>query len=1060
MTSVYDKKYLITRFKIKTLIFLILLLPYAAIAQFTISGKVLNHADASPVANASVFMSNTAIGGKTDDGGVFTLHNVKPGKYDVVVSIIGFETYSQTITIDDNNITLPDIKLFLKTITLNEVKVKPNNDPNWQRNFDLFKKEFLGTTELAKECKILNPELLDLSYDESTKTLTAVSVDFLVIENQALGYRIKYLLSDFVLNDRRFLYSGSVLFEELKGTPLQEAQWKKRRLEIYEGSKMHFLHAALNSTLEQEGFRVLRVPINPERPADSLINKKIRQYTALKDKHEYRDSLSFWIKKSRLPKLLSKPIPYILSTADIIEQTNKRGLFALGCDNDALYITYNKEHHFNAGTINSLYDQNNLSNTLVSFNAAFAFFDNNGAIANPQSLTFTGVWANKRLAELLPLDYDQQQKTGTTIDSALIKKISGSLQTYTTKHSIEKAYLHFDKPYYAVGDTIYFKAYITNGPLHELSTLSGILDVELINPDNKICDRVKLKVKDGRAWGDFALADTLKGGSYRLRAYTSWMRNAGDEYFFDKSVSIVKATSKISRSDQNNKNKPAQSVRSKALPGKVDVQFFPEGGSILNGAVSKIAFKAVAPNGLGTEIKGAVTDGMGNKVSAFASNNLGMGVIKLLPEAGKTYKAIITCADSSTVTVELPVAGNNGYALNVDNSDLRNINISVMAGKQTTETSINLVAQSAGLVYYYTQSKLVNGTFTAVIPKNKFPSGIVQFTLFSSAGEPLNERLVFIDSDDQLKLNVTTEKQSYSPRQKVKINLNAGDKNGKPITGSFSIAVIDETKVKVEGDAENTILSNLLLTSDLKGYIEKPNYYFTNKSDETRTNLDVLMLTQGYHRFEWQQILNDKYPPVTFQPEKIITVTGTIKGQWGKPIPYGKVSLLSVANSFFFLDTIADANGKFIFKHLPMKDSMQYVIQATDKNIRRNSIIEIDNAKPPVLSKNKNTPGNWIIPDSILSNYLQSSERFHHEQLKQGLGSHVIALKEVQIKEKKAPLKYLKHSSNLNGPGVADQVVTADQLPVGCPIITQCLGSVLINVKFDKDAVIGRGGQC
>ncbi len=205
----------------------------------------------------------------------------------------------------------------------------------------------------------------------------------------------------------------------------------------------------------------------------------------------------------------------------------------------------------------------------------------------------------------------------------------------------------------------------------------------------------------------------------------------------------------------------------------------------------------------------------------------------------------------------MPKAGDTGYTLSVDNTGADNIRIKIIPGpaimKSTSETGVMaLVAQSGGMIYYAGKSKPGMKSFTAIVPKSKFPTGIVQFTLFSSTGEPLNERLVFVQNNDQLKLNIASNQQTYQPRQKVKIDLTANDKTGKPVTGSFSVSVSDETKVPVDETAESTILSNLLLTSDLRGYIEKPNYYFTNVNEKTAADLDMLMLTQGYHRFEWK----------------------------------------------------------------------------------------------------------------------------------------------------------------------------------------------------------------
>jgi CarboxypepD_reg-like domain len=323
---------------------LLLFLPFCCFAQVTISGRALNQADTKPVANASVFLSKTAVGGKTNNEGKFLLQNAKPGKYNLVISIVGFETYTQTVTVGNSNVILPDILILPKSMLLNEVKIKPRSDPGRDKYYNLFAEQFLGTSELSTDCKILNPEILDLDYDDATSTLTASSPDFIEIENDALGYKIKYKLDSFKmenkdLNSQKVHYDGSCLFEALKGTPGQQRRWQKYRQQVYEGSAMHFLRSALDSNLDQQGFRVLQLAIyaNPERPADNLIDAKIKFYKKLKSEGAGKeDSLSYWNKKYRLPKTLQKLMPFPLNKKDFIKPTNQQGLFALGCDYDGL----------------------------------------------------------------------------------------------------------------------------------------------------------------------------------------------------------------------------------------------------------------------------------------------------------------------------------------------------------------------------------------------------------------------------------------------------------------------------------------------------------------------------------------------------------------------------------------------------------------------------------------------------------------------------------------------------------------------------------------------------
>ncbi|MGZ3873862.1 MAG: hypothetical protein ACXVJD_13150 [Mucilaginibacter sp.] len=610
-------------------------------------------------------------------------------------------------------------------------------------------------------------------------------------------------------------------------------------------------------------------------------------------------------------------------------------------------------------------------------------------------------------------------QTGGNTILALTEK----LNTFTFTHNIEKAYLHFDKPYYAIGDTIYFKAYVTLGGQHKLSALSGILYADLIGPDNKISRSIKLPVIAGTAWGDFTLADTLKGGDYRIRAYTNWMRNEGGDSFFERTIPVgITTAGKIAESSGFGKT----SSNEKIISNKPDVQFLPEGGSLVAGNYSKVAFKAVASNGHGTNVKGIVTDDTGTEICTFASTHLGMGAFYLVPEAGKTYKAHITYADGSTGNVELPKAVNAGYTINVNNNHPDTIKLRITACNGCVMNNLNLIAQSGGIVYYAAENQSDNKFFTAVIPKTKFPTGIVQFTLFSPAGEPLNERLAFINNGDEVKLDVAA-KQTYAPRQKVTIQLDAHNKYKKPVTGSFSVAVTDETIVPADTANENNILSNLLLTSELKGTIEQPNYYFTDNSKKTQTDLDNLMLTQGYRSFSWKKVINEKPQAPAYQPETGLAIEGQVTRS-GKPLAGSKVTLFSKTDGPFILDTLTDAAGNFSFKNLDYNDSTRFVLQAKANKGQDNVAIKLKGlSPPPVLAQNSliDSYESSVATSDGFKSYLVNQKEFYREQARLGINQQPAMLKEVVIRDKKS---FLKHSDNLNGPGSADMVVTADEI--------------------------------
>jgi len=622
-------------------------------------------------------------------------------------------------------------------------------------------------------------------------------------------------------------------------------------------------------------------------------------------------------------------------------------------------------------------------------------------------------------------------------DDPLVK-IKQQLEKWTTEQPIEKVYLHLDKPYYAAGDDIWFKAYVVCGTNHQLSALSGIVNVELIDERDSIKQSIKLPLEAGTANGDFALPDTLRQGNYRIRAYTNYMRNAGSGYFFNKAITIINTI-------KSTKTKTSLNTAT----GKTDVQFFPEGGYLVNGISTKVAFKAIAPNGLGTAIKGTITDSKGQEVAQFTSKHLGMGEFAMTPVAGVTYQAKIINADGTESTVTLPKAIDKGYVLSIADSDPQNLSVKITTSRSLfaddPTRQVTLVAQSAGKIYYTAKSKTGAALFTSVIPKSTFPSGIAQFTLFSSTGEPLNERLAFIQNPDQLNLNVTADKQVYAPQQKVRMTLDALN-NRNPAAGNFSVSVTDETRVPVDEDTENNIMANLLLTADLGGYVERPGYYFNKPDAQTRADLDVLMLTQGYHRFEWKQILNNDFPAKKYQPENSLQVSGTVLTTGGKPVINGKVTLYNLDSIMFTRDALTDEHGRFAFKNLTFDDSVRFIVQArTDKN-KKDVDIKMDKLLPASTSGNTNTRDFNINVSSNLSAYAQSSKQFYAEERRNGLGNHVFSLQEVIIKEKK---ELLSASSNLNGAGNADQIIFGKELrEFGCANISDCLQGRLLGVIF------------
>lgn len=610
------------------------------------------------------------------------------------------------------------------------------------------------------------------------------------------------------------------------------------------------------------------------------------------------------------------------------------------------------------------------------------------------------------------------------------------LKSFFDRQLTEKAYLHFDKPYYAAGDTIYFKAYVIAGQKGSLSTLSGVLYTDLISPKNKILKSLKLQIINGLTWGDIALPDSLPEGNYRVRAYTKLMRSYGEDLFFDKLIPI----GAIMNASAASVKAVAKKIENTSPP---DLQFFPEGGELVTAVSSKVAFKAIMPNGLGINLSGGIFNDSHQRVAQIKSTHLGMGAFFLKPVAGQTYHAEVTFESGQKGSFNLPVPNPNGVALNVNNTNQKLL-VGIKPGaefyRQNKNKPLGLLVYSGG--YLTTISGLKdweNGQLT--IQRSILRSGVTQITLVAANGDPLCERLVFIDKDDKLNIQLLTDKTEYGPREQVKVSLHLENSNSDAPQAHFSIAVIDKSKVPLDKDKIENIYTYLLLTSNLKGYIEKPGYYFNAIDEKKRADLDLVMLTHGYRTFIWKDVLANNLPPQKPEPENALKISGVAKTMGGKPIKGGLVTLIPVKGGGMLTENTND-NGEFNFSNLGFVDSTQFILNAVNaKGGNYTTLIYKPDAPAPV------TPALYVSNDTtnteMIASYLDNSKRQHLENLKyNGPG---IQLKEVKIKGVR---KATYRTQSLAGAGHADQVIKGEELQ-GSGTLASMLTGRIGGVYFD-----------
>ncbi|MFC7666129.1 carboxypeptidase-like regulatory domain-containing protein [Hymenobacter humi] len=484
-----------------------------------------------------------------------------------------------------------------------------------------------------------------------------------------------------------------------------------------------------------------------------------------------------------------------------------------------------------------------------------------------------------------------------------------------------------------------------------LDSLSQVLHVDLLSPDKKVVARRTLRLQGGRASGDLDIADTLGAGTYVLRAYTNWMRNAGDSFVYSRRLSIWPA----SPLGPQEPSAPATGTPSKSkssAANKPDVQFFPEGGYLVEGMPGVVACKATDASGRGLAVRGQILNAQNAVVVPnFSSRHAGMGRFSFVPGAGQRYRARLMLPDGSTAEYPLPAVQPTGYTLHVvENAENFLVEARYRGAAGTPAPGpVQLLTQVRGVVAYPgPRSLTADAPASWKMPKKNYPNGIVHFTLFDAEGTPRCERLAFVQNGPSaLRITVTADQPSYGAHAPVQLTVRVADAAGQPVATNLSVAVSDAGLSALDPNAE-TIASNLLLTSDLVGYVENPGYYFREQSAATAQALDDLLLTQGWRRFVWKEVLAGQKPLVRYVPEQEVSLTGqVVSAQGSRPIPNSQLTFLQMKPVKNVATATTDAEGRFTFSGFAVRDTAVITLQARRSQGGSNVIIRPDNGPVP-----------------------------------------------------------------------------------------------------------------
>lgn len=689
------------------------------------------------------------------------------------------------------------------------------------------------------------------------------------------------------------------------------------------------------------------------------------------------------------------------------------------------------------------------------------------------------------------------------------------MNTYQSHRPVEKIHLQLDKFAYTAGETLWFKLYNVLDADRWLSNLSQIAYIDLIDPRGTIVDKTKIPLVNGLGMGDITLVDTLVEGTYRLRAYTNWMRNEAADYFYDQNLTIsngrsdeviaaykqegnqfvvqlndlkkaplVKTSiryviekngSSLKRgrltTDENGKislpltnewadaklsltfdNAQKSSVNKlfklPAIESRPNsVQFFPEGGTLLLGGMNGLAVKSLRPNGKGIKSTTYVLSPSKDTVAVVETNHLGMGSGLLFIDAEAALKAHTVFEDGTSVESDLPALQRSGVNMLVNNlgADRLYAQVNISQDKQDNQ-EIYFLVQYMGRTYHVAKQKASKRELTFFAPKASLPSGVLTISILDAQMRPLLERPVFVFKQAEAILEVAghTDAQSYAPRKKVNVALAVGAATDTVRYAALSASVLDITNLKANPALQANIFSNLLLHADVKGYIEDPGYYF-DKGVQVK-EIDQLLQTQAWRKLDLTASLDTVAP--AYAVEKAISIKGQTRKVGRKSaFPNAHVTLISTKNFMDFIDTVANANGDFEFDNLLFPDSVKFMISAKDDKGKKNIDIIVPAEEPPAAGRNRSEPDEVFGVNKLMEDELLQAKAYFAGLESQGLMEKSLVIESITVTARKPRGGASESSTNLNGPGNADQIISAEDLST-CVTLDMCLSGRLMGVMF------------
>jgi hypothetical protein len=633
------------------------------------------------------------------------------------------------------------------------------------------------------------------------------------------------------------------------------------------------------------------------------------------------------------------------------------------------------------------------------------------------------------------------------LSGSFAQVIDSTLTKYANDYGQERIYLHYDKSTYAPGETVWFKIYMMKAIFPSEDTKTVYTD--WTDENGNLLLHALSPVEGGTSYGQFTVPPGYSGKYLHIRAYTKWMLNFDSAFLYNNDLRIL------------SKSNTALLSKNTLIP---ELTFFPEGGDAIEGVTNKIAFKANDQYGRPIQIEGVIKSSKGTVADHFKIIHDGMGYFFIRPQEGETFSAEWSDEKGTRHTTPLPAISKAGVSLQVTVAGTkRNFLVSAPASFAGT-ARLHIIGTMYQQEVFNIAKDLKDGIVEGIIPTENLPTGILTITVFDSQWKPLAERITYVNNREYFfEPQMTVQHWGLNKRAKNEIEISVPDS----IAASLSISVTD---LGIDTDTSDNIISHLLLTGEIKGKVNNPSYYFLNNSDSIMQQLDLVMLTHGWRRFDWEKVVKGEFPAIKYKADtSYLSLSGKIYGATPSQLRIAGQIILMVnkekAGTQIFTVPV-EGNGNFNDPSLLLFDTARIYYQLPKTKGLSDVTVQFMQDRLPPFSRNTPATGAY-------SNQLADTAGNHyHLRLNEALEQELKYLKgkvlaTVNIKAKpKSPTEEMdkKYTSGLFSGGDSYEFdLVNDPFAVSAQDIFQYLqgkvAGLQINTGSTPPTLTWRGGS-